>query len=187
MSLEVKESIIIAIELLIFSVLLIIIAIFGGFARNALIRKNLQNDAMTNIKEYRNMYEFTEGIEVTVDEMKTFGYAATNYKDISAAFCQSKNATATPIANIVSGDDIIRFIGLYPYEHQIYIKLDNTKNIVLDKGYNISSNLSEQQLKVWDMSTLVDIFGEDIGSDFYCVAIYDEWLYEYAAIVFVKK
>ena len=64
MSNELKESLIIGIELILFGFIILIIAMFGDYARDAFILKEARNQGMSDIKEYRNIYNLTEGAEI---------------------------------------------------------------------------------------------------------------------------
>ena len=69
MSNELKEAIKIALECVIFASLILIIAVFGNFARESLVMKNNQDITMTDIKEYRDIYSFTKGNELVLEAL----------------------------------------------------------------------------------------------------------------------
>lgn len=165
---ELREAIIISVELLVFSLLLVIIFFFGEYAHNAFVVKQIQDSTITDIVEYRNIYQFSMGKEVNKSELETFAGPAPYY-GLGADKAQE-------LSNIVTGDDIVRFIGLYPKEYPVYIYKDKiTDRLELTKDTNIDN---------WSMTYVSDWLGEDINKEFFCLFVYDEISYVYDSVIF---
>lgn len=176
MSLELRESLIIGAEVLVLSILLIIVSLFGSYSKNALVLKQYENDVITDINEYRNIYEFTEGQEVTKEYIEKT-YSVTKNTNGSLNNLSVGLVNALGITNVATGDDIIRFMSLYPKAYDVCLKTNN---------FNIAFTKDSDE-KVWEIGYISDLLNEDLNSEFYCFAIYDEYRYVYDSIVFIKK
>lgn len=140
MSSELREAIVIGIELILFSLLIVIIAFFGSYSRDAFRVQKNQQDATRAIEYYSSMYEFTSGIEVDydvlIDELRvqrtTEGsYTNLTESNILAMYNKATNKNFTNLNKIpefyfVTGDDIARFAGLNNAKYDIVVaNLDN--------------------------------------------------------------
>lgn len=161
---EVKGAFEIALEILIFSLLVLIIFFFSSYSRNAFVLKSNQDMSRNSVIQYRKVYQFTMGKEITTDEITT-SYA--NY---------TRNQAAQK-GNIVTGDDIVRLLGLYPQEFNVYITNRSSKKAIL----------RTDDIKKWDMSDLGNWLGSDISNEFYCVFVFDKTQYIYDAVIFISK
>ena len=165
---EIREAMFVAIDVLVFSLLLLIIFFFGRYANNAFVLKKTQDLTITDIQEYRNVYQFSMGKEITKEELKNI---AGDYPYLGLS--QNK---AKELSNIVTGDDIVRLVGLYPKEYKIYISNDS-KHLELTSDSDVSE---------WSMSTVSDWLGEDVTKEFYCLFVYDEVQYKYDSVIFIR-
>lgn len=167
MSDEVRGAFELGLEILIFSMLILIIFFFSTYARNALVIKSNQDSGINREVQYRKVYQFSMGKEVKKGELST------PYTNLTEG--QVKN-----ISNIVTGDDIVRLVGLYPNEFNVYIKKASSTN-------GTKTILRTDDLNKWDIVNLNAWLGIDIGKEFYCVFVYDETQYIYDSVVFIMK
>lgn len=183
MSTELREALVIGIECLVFSFLLFIIFVFGGYSKDALNIKHTQDIAMTDITEYRNIYQFTEGKEVLKSEIELeiggFPYVG---------LTKSK---AEGVGKLLQGDDVVRFAGLFSKEYNVVIKNGSNRLELYKSNSDKYINSTEEERKKmtddWNISNISDWLGVDIVNDFYCVVIYDELTYQYDSVIFLKK
>ena len=140
MSSELREAIVVGIELILFSLLIVIVAFFGGYSQDALNTKTNQEQASQAIENYANIYEFTSGIEIDyeyfsdkgMDRTTTGSYRNLNESAILEIYRKVTNNSALTKANLpefylTTGDDIARFIALFGVEYDIVVaNLDNT-------------------------------------------------------------
>ena len=174
MSNELRETIVIGLELIVFSFLLLIIAFFGSYSRTALHLKNLQDSTITDIVEYNNIYNFTLGSQVTVEELKNRGIIK---NDNTLQMSSIDEGLAGGFANgtVITGNDFVNFYGRFGKEYNAIIQLSDGR--VLDKSDFNTNDLGEISL----------LLGEHVNSKYYCFAIYDEYEYEYKFVVFYEK
>ena len=119
---ELREAVMLGVELIVFSVLLLIVVLFGSYSRDAYNLKNNQDNSMSQIEEYRNIYEFSEGKNETKDNLvKDCGsdYFYTNIvkTKVDSLTCIGKETEEQSF----TGNDVVRFVGLYPYKYNIRI------------------------------------------------------------------
>lgn len=186
MSTELREAIVIGIECLLFSFLLFIIFIFGGYSKDALNIKHTQDLAMTDITEYRNMYQFTEGKEVPKSKIE-LSIGAFPYTGLT----KIKEDEISNLCKVLKGDDIVRFVGLYSKEYNVKIK-NGSKSLELyksssEKYINSTEEEREKLSNNWAMLNVSDWLGSDIVNEFYCIVVYDELTYQYDSVIFFKK
>lgn len=166
---ELKMGLYTVIELLVFAVLVLIIAQFGKVSRESFVIKQTQDLSRTELVEFRKVYEFSLGKIINKEQIeKDVGKAP--YSSISIDYI-SKNG------NIVTGDDIIRLVGLYPYEYTIYIQ-GKSKNLELTP---------ESSKEDWSITEISNWFGEDVTHEYYCLFIYDELKYGFDSVIFKYK
>ena len=185
MSEELKEAIKISLELIIFGIIVLIISIFNGYARSAFIEKNNQDIIKIDISEYRNIYEFSMGKETTKEYMESINSIIEN--DYGNLPVRIKNGTISKnqmvkIANIITGDDVVRFISKYPRDYNVFIYVFN-KDVNNFDLYKLNSESTDED---WNMLSVNQFLEENITKEFYCVFIYDEVLGIYESVVFVS-
>ena len=204
MNIGVREAIYICLECLVFGFLILIVSLFGGYARNALHTKADLNTQMTEISEYRDIYEFTMGCELkTVDiseyvnqygtnvskkqfidydieDMEIFfSWNIDNYDDNEEDFFSIGKEWAFS-QTILKGEDLIRFIGKFPNKYNIAIMQKTSNTLELNKL------MKEESIEKWTMSHNMDMLGESELEDFYCFSVYDDINGKYDCIVFVE-
>lgn len=185
MSEELKEAIKISLELIIFGIIVLVISIFNGYARSAFIEKNNQDIIKTDISEYRNVYEFSMGKETTKEYMESINSIIDN--DYGNLPVRIKNGTISKnqmvkIANIITGDDVVRFISKYPRDYNVFIYVFN-KDVNNFDLYRLNSESTDED---WNMLSVNKFLGNNITKEYYCVFIYDEVLSVYESVVFVS-
>ena len=174
MSNELRESLVIALELVVFGVLILIISFFGGYARNALYLKNIQDATITDIVEYSNIYNFTLGSEVTVEDLRNRNII-NNSDVLQMTLIDDSKAIDFSNGTVITGNDIVNFYGRFGKEYNGVIKFSN--GAVLDSSDFNVNNLGEISAKL----------GEKVNSDYYCFAVYDSYEYEYKFVIFYEK
>lgn len=177
MSDELREAIIIGLELILFSILLLIIFFFGQYSKNAFLLKNIQDETMYDIVEYRNFYEYTSGSEVDIDVLRDKYNIRRNTSNTLNNLTEEK-AKELSNENWVTGDDIVRFVGDYHKEYDVIIQTKENKKIGITKDLDTD---------VWDVGYVTNWLNDKVSSPFYCFAIYDTYFYKYDSIVFVEK
>ena len=212
MSNELKESLIIGIELILFGFIILIIAMFGDYARDAFILKEAQNQSMHDIQEYRTMYNLTEGAELDLGDcddafLESMGEAPSGknepkipinvscedvFDNSSYGFMKAIYLSDIVPLNIVTGDDIVRFAALHPKEYNMFIRIDDDtdNDILLKNAVGINEAVTEEEQAelrgIWDISTLSETLGKNVNSYFLCVAAYNSNFYSYSGVIFVK-
>lgn len=185
MSEELKEALKISLELIIFGIIVLIISIFSGYSRSAFIDKNNQDIIKTDISEYRNVYEFSMGRETTKEYMESIDSVIENdYGNLPVRIKRgliSKNQMVK-IANIITGDDIVRFISKYPRDYNVFIYVFN-KDVNNFDLYKLNSESTDED---WNMLSVNQFLDKNITKEFYCVFIYDEVLGIYESVVFIS-
>ena len=140
MSSELREALVIGIELILFSLLIIIVAFFGDYSQDAFRTQKNQQDATRAIESYSSMYEFTSGAEIDYDfiieelgikRTETGSYRNLTDSNILLIYNNATNKSFSSLDKIpefylVTGDDIARFAGLNNAKYDIVItNLDN--------------------------------------------------------------
>lgn len=174
MSNELRETIVIGLELIVFSFLLIIIAFFGSYAKTALHSKNIHDSTRTDIVEYNNIYNFTLGSQVTVEELKDNSIIDSS-NNLRMDRIDEGLAGGFANSTVVTGNDLVNFYGKFGKEYNGVVKLSDGR--ILDKE-NFNSN---------DLGNISLQLGEHVNSEYYCFAVYDEYKYQYAFVVFYEK
>lgn len=202
MNIGVREAIYICLECLVFGFLILIVALFGGYARDSLHLKADLNTQMTEIKEYRDIYEFTMGCELktsdihaymnqygdnysgevidySIDDMEIFLYwNIDNYDDNEEDFFSIGEEWSFADTKL-SGEDLVRFIGKFPNEYNVMIIRKTNTELKMDRLQK------EDSIEKWTMSHNMELLGENELSQFYCFGIYDDLNNRYDCIVFV--
>lgn len=171
---ELREAIVIGLELIVFSLLLIIIAFFGSYSKTALYLKNVHDSTRTDIVEYNNIYNFTLGSQVTVAELRDMGIIDGS-NNLQMGMMDEGLAGGFANSTIVTGNDLVNFYGKFGKEYNGVVKLSDGR--ILDNT-NFSSN---------DLGDISLQLGEHVNSKYYCFAIYDEYKYQYVFVVFYEK
>ena len=145
MSNELRESLVIALELSVFSLLIVIIIFFGNFARTALNLKSIQDSTIIDIVEYSNIYNFTLGSEVSVEELRDRDIIRLNNGVDELRINQIDEGLAGGFANgtILTGDDIVNFYGVFGNTYNGVVRLSN--GTILDSSKLDANNLGEIQ------------------------------------------
>lgn len=174
MSDELKQAVTIGIELFVFSLLILIVACFGLFADRAFNIKTMEDTTRTEIVEFRNIYEFTNGCEEDIDVLReTYNIK----KNTSGTFNNITETFAKQHGTEVTGDDILRFVGKYTFEYDI---------VIYTTSFSMGLN-KETEPDGWLLTDLSNKFNEKLSNTFYCFAIYDTYNYKYDSIVFYEK
>lgn len=139
MSSELREAIVVGIELILFSLLIVIVAFFGRYSQDAFNVKTSQQEVRNSIEAYSKIYEFTSGVEVDYEFFEDKGMKRTTtgtYTNLteaniisvyrSATNNNTLSATNLPSFYLTTGDDIARFIGLFGSTYDVVVaNLDN--------------------------------------------------------------
>lgn len=201
MNIGVREAIYICLECLVFAFLILIISLFSGYAKDSLHLKADLNTQMTEISEYRDIYEFTMGCELntsdinnylgkskrveiidyTMSNMETFfAWNVDKYNDGESDFF-SIGKEWSFADTIVSGEDLVRFIGKFPNEYNIMIFRVANSQLQMNK---LRKEASSEE---WSMSYNMELLGDSEIKDFYCFSVYDDLKNRYDCIVFIEK
>ena len=209
---ELREATIVGVELILFGLLILIIALFGNYARDAFALKEARNQGMSDIQEYRGIYNLTEGSEIDLVDcddafLEAMGKAPNGpddpkvtidvsceevFTDSSYNFLKAVHLSDIMLLNVVTGDDIVRFASLHPKEYNMYIRIDtdSDNDIILKDALSINEEVLEKEKedlrRIWDISILSETLGEDVNSYFLCFATYNSILCQYPGIIFVK-
>lgn len=171
---ELRESLVLGLELIVFGVIILIILTFGNFAERAFFAKNLEDASRMEITEFKNFYEFTHGREMDIDELRqNYGIV----RNVNGTFNGVTETRAQQFGSEVTGDDILRFIGLYAFEYDVIVYTDS-----FDMALTTDSHPDG-----WSLTELSDKFKEKMGNTFYCFAVYDTYNHMYDSIVFYEK
>ncbi len=169
MSDELREALYIGIELILFSIILTMILVMGNFSREAYGIKKMQDVSMIDVNEYRKFYEFTMGKEKKKEDIEK--------KVGNSSFCNISEDYMRENGNIVTGDDIVRFISKYPYEYDVYVSFKD-KQIVL----NVNSGK-----EAWTSTYISSVLGEIVNKEFYSLGVFDNIDFCYDSIIFKLK
>lgn len=132
MSEELKTAIYTSVEISVFALLVFIIAFFGGYAKDALNIKKSQDVSISEINEYRELYEIDKGkrIDVTQMGLTNAHYNRLKKTHLSGAvydnvvlkydsFIEEENS------NVIKGEDILNYILKKGGKYDIIIKFGN--------------------------------------------------------------
>ena len=205
MSTELREAIVVGIECLLFSLILFIIFIFSGYSKDALNIKHTQDLAMTDITEYRNIYQFTEGKEFKSEDLKNI---VGDFPNIILSNSMNDGSKLNKIGHLLNpncveteddykeikllnGDDIVRFVGLYPKEYNITI-INGAKTLKLYKNSSTQYIESSEDVRTklsndWEISNVSAWLGQEIVNKFYCIISYDDLTNQYDSVIFLKQ
>lgn len=198
MSNELREAINICIECFLFAILILIISFFGGVARNSLDLKVQQNNSMIELTEMRKLYEYTSGKQIETSVLKQIN-GGLNFSGYNYSFFEDEildNHSDCVVK--MKGDDVIKFVGTFPREYDIYIFDLKGTSLELYSSKDDNGNSVEPELKGlrgkdeftdWQPSKLSEWLGSSVtGSEgFYCLPVYNSDLYEYDAIIFMRE
>ena len=208
MGIGVREAIYICLECLVFAILILIVSLFGGYARESLHTKGNLNAQMTEIKEYRDIYEFTMGCELKTYDINSYmkqygslpninlksefinypqreldiflGWNIDKYYDKEDTFFSIGTEWAFA-DTIISGEDVIRFIGKFPNQYNVIIFRKTDTSLIIDKLKK------EDPVEKWSMSYNMELLGDSEIKDFYCFSVFDDDRGRYDCIVFIEK
>lgn len=190
---EVKQAVIIASELLVFATLLLIVAVFGQYSRNAFVLKGIENENISAISEYRDIYYYTEGQQYLESEYQK-DFSRKSYKTDEDTLISDLTSNSFIFSNdftkIVKGNDIVNFVAHHPGEYPIiirqgasYVKLDPLEyNKMIDDATD-----KDEEISLWDINALISFLGEDMHKEFYSYAFYNDYEYEYKYVLFIEK
>ena len=137
MSEELKTAIYTAVEISVFALLVFIIAFFGGYAKDALDIKNSQDVSISEINEYRDLYEIDKGkrIDITTKGLSNSAYLGLKkgYRSdegLNAQVLGYKNWLNKDDSNIIKGEDILNYILKKGGNYDIYINFGTKINTV---------------------------------------------------------
>lgn len=191
MSNELRETINICIECFLFAILILIVSFFGGVARDSLDLKVQQNNTMLELGEMRKLYEFTNGKQIDHDILKGIT-GGLNFTSYTSNFFKTKilNGHSDSVVKM-KGDDIIKFVGTFPREYDIYIydlKDSSLKLYSDDSNIELKGLRSKDEFTDWQPSKLSEWLGSSVteSKGFYCLPVYNSDLYEYEAIIFMR-
>ena len=191
MSNELRETINICIECFLFAILILIVSFFGGVARDSLDLKVQQNNTMLELGEMRKLYEFTNGKQIDHDILKGIT-GGLNFTSYTSNFFKTKilNGHSDSVVKM-KGDDIIKFVGTFPREYDIYIydlKDSSLKLYSDDSNIELKGLRSKDEFTDWQPSKLSEWLGSSVieSKGFYCLPVYNSDLYEYKAIIFMR-
>lgn len=165
----------IAMECIVIAVIIFILSVFGGYAREALIAKEIENQTMTDIREYRKFYEYTFGIEAKKSELP-LGSKDNPYGNVAGGLLNNLQKYKD-LSSVVKGDDVVRFIGLYPRQYNVYIYYTGKNNT------EFKSLTKESLDEEWGLGGLGDTISDD---KYYCTVVYDDTLGFYESVIFTK-
>lgn len=188
MSNELREAINICIECFLFAILILIVSFFGDVARDSLDLKVQQNNTMVELQEMRSLYEYTEGKFVEYSYLKGIT-SGLNYPGYTWSFFES-NIKPKNLHTVIKGDDVVKFVGTFPKEYDVYI-IDNNGGKRLYSPHNTDAKLNGlrkgDDFEEWITSNLSSWMGSSIMEEFCCFAVYNSDVYEYDAVVFIQK
>lgn len=134
MSDELKIAIYTAVEISVFSLLVLIIVFFGGYAKDALVIKNNQDASIREITEYRDLYEIDKGNRI--DITKKAEITPSNYKKLKETHLSGAEYNNVVIkydnwlgentSSIITGEDILNYISKKGGKYDIIIKFTDS-------------------------------------------------------------
>ena len=161
MSEELKTAIYTAVEISVFALLVFIIGFFGGFAKDALNIKKSQDVSISEITEYRDLYEIDKGkrIDITTKGLSNSVYlnikkGYRNDEGLNMSVNNYRNWLNENDSNIIKGEDLLNYISKKGGNYDIYIYFGTKINTVfkvtssftygdLLKKYNLGSENSK--------------------------------------------
>jgi len=193
MSNELREAINICIECFLFAILILIISFFGGVARNSLDLKIQQNNAMVELGEMRKLYEYTSGKQIETSVLKGID-GGLNFSGYTSNFFETKILSNYSDCVVkMKGDDVIKFVGTFPREYDIYIFDLKGTSLKLysdaeDDEIELKGLTGKDEFTDWQPSKLSEWLGSSVTetNGFYCLPVYNSDLYEYDAIIFMR-
>lgn len=168
MSEELKTAIYTAVEISVFSVLILIIVFFGGYAKDSLVLKNNQDAGTREIIEYRDLYEIDKGKRIDVT---TKGLSNNNYLNIRRVGYYSTKRTNfrnwvlnENTSNVVKGEDILNFISKKGGKYDILIYFNGKTNDIFKRSstftlhnllekYGLGRNSSSNNIYIYPTGT----------------------------------
>ena len=150
MSEELKTAIYTAVEISIFALLVFIIGFFGGYAKDVLDIKKSQDASISEINEYRDLYEIDKGkrIDITQKANITSDY----YKRIKATHLSGgiydnvvmlyDNYLNESDSNKVKGEDLLNYISKKGGKYDIIIKFGNPSFFEVFKKDDLQTGLA---------------------------------------------
>lgn len=168
MSEELKTAIYTAVEISVFALLVFIIAFFGGYAKDALNIKKSQDVSISEINEYRELYEIDKGKRIDVT---TKGLSNTNYLNIRKVGYYSTKRTNfrnwvlnESTSNVVKGEDILNYISKKGGKYDILIYFNGKTNEIFKRSstftlsnllgkYGLGTNSSSNNIYIYPTST----------------------------------
>ena len=144
MSDEFKVAIYTAVEISVFSLLVLIIVFFGGYAKDALNIKNNQDASVRDITEYRELYEIDKGKRIDVT---TKGLSNTNYLNIRRVGYYSTKRTNfrnwvvnETTSNVVKGEDILNYISKKGGKYDILLYFNGKNKDIFKRSTTFTLN-----------------------------------------------
>jgi hypothetical protein len=132
MSEELKTAIYTAVEISVFALLVFIIAFFGGYAKDALDIKNSQDVSISELNEYRELYEIDKGKRIDVTQM---GLTNRQYNRLKVTHSSGSSYDNMVLkydsfigdenSNIIKGEDILNYMLKKGGKYDIIIKFGN--------------------------------------------------------------
>ena len=141
-------------EILIFAALITVVALFGGLSRDAIIIHDNQKAIQREIKDYR---EFSTYIN------------------------KGKVVDGNVVDNLITGDDVIRFVGLY--RHELAIDIDTGGEIIQLEQYQEEADGSSN----WDIEFVIDKLDMHRISVFKIESEIDEYSGQVMKVNFIKQ
>lgn len=175
MSEELKTAIYTAVEISVFALLVFIIAFFGGYAKDALNVKKSQDVSISEINEYRYLYEIDKGKRIDVT---TKGLSNSNYLNIRRVGYYSTKRTNfrnwvlnENTSNVVKGEDILNYISKKGGKYDILIYFNGKTNDIFERSstftlsnllgkYGLGTNSSSNNIYIYPTGTSSNI--EDV-------------------------
>ena len=137
MSEELKSAIYTAVEISVFALLVFIIAFFGGYAKDALNIKKSQDVSISEITEYRDLYEIDKGkrIDITTKGLSNSVYlnikkGYRNDEGLNMSVNNYRNWLNENDSNIIKGEDLLNYISKKGGNYDIYIYFGTKINTV---------------------------------------------------------
>lgn len=155
MSEELKTAIYTAVEISVFALLVFIIAFFGGYARDALNVKKSQDVSISEINEYRDLYEIDKGkrIDIVSKEPEITPAKYKKAKEIHFNGGEYDNEVIIydkwldeNSSSILTGEDILNYISKKGGKYDVIIALDdsNFSNVFKIEGVMTYTDLLQE-------------------------------------------
>lgn len=155
MSEELKTAIYTAVEISVFALLVFIIAFFGGYARDALNVKKSQDASISEINEYRDLYEIDKGNRIDIVSKESDITPAKYKKAKEIHFNGGEYDNEVIIydkwldensSSILTGEDILNYISKKGGKYDVIIALDdsNFSNVFKIEGVMTYTDLLQE-------------------------------------------